>query len=510
MVDVGAVLDAAGLKNPYMREFVELWAWHTGAAAVEVVEAADDPRLLAEGAATGEVRPAGQGRWYTRSHRKDTAGAEQRTFVASGDLRDKGVYNNWHPAGQVQSAVTDRMRGACAGRTMYVIPYLMAPPGCRLEPWAIGVQLTDSRIVALHMIRMARVGVAQVNNLIHPNSFVRAVHMSGDLDNLGQGTPADGRCFVTVADRRTILHFGSAHGDNALLCRAAHALRLGSYDGRRSGRFLAEQFMLIGITDRYTGRRYHVCGGFASNSGRTGRAMLLAPEQLSGRWQVDFYGDAITWLWVDKYGRLRAVNPESGVYGVVRDINGTTNPSAMEALGPDTGVLFTDVAHNEFINQVWWEGRTPRPPGDTTGWRDWTGRHVAARPAGWNWAHPNSRFTTALANVPNLAADHADPEGVAVDAIIFSGGSHDREPLIRAITDVAEGVYDGLALGAEASSPADGPAGAMRYDPMAMRSFMSYSEARQLVRPRGRRAIPVARSLREPAPAAVAAAVAQR
>jgi phosphoenolpyruvate carboxykinase (GTP) len=477
LVDVGLVLDAAGLNNPHVREFVEHWAWHTGAAAVEVVQAGDDARLVAEALEAGEIRPAGDGRYFARSHRKDTSRAEERTFVATGDLADRGVYNNWLPAKQGQALVEDRMRGACAGRTMYVVPYLMGPPGSPLRAWAAGVQLTDSRTVVLHMIRLARVGAEHLNDLPHPSDFVRAVHVTGELDRLGQGGPADGRWLVTVPERRTILHFGSAYGDNAVLCRIAHGLRQACWDGWRSGRFLAEQFMLIGITDKLTGRRYHICGGFPAGSGKTDLAMMQVPQELSGRWQVHFYGDDIAWLWVDEHGRLRAMNPEFGVFGVATATNGTTNPAAMEAVGPGTGVLFSDVAHNEFIHQVWWEGRTPQPPVDTTGWRDWAGGLISARPAEWaelNWAHSNSRFTTTLANVPNLAADFAHPEGVPIDAIIFGGRTSDREPLIRAITDATEGVYDGLTSGSEAAFGTDGR---LRYDPMAMRSFLSYPEA---------------------------------
>ncbi len=182
----------------------------------------------------------------------------------------------------------------------------MAPPGSPLEAYAAGVELTDNRPVVLHMIRMARVGVAHVDNLADPNTFVRAVHVTGDLPNLGQGTPEDQRYFVTVADERTILHFGSSYGGNALLGKIAHGLRQACYDGRASGKFLAEQFMLLGITDKETGKKYHVCGGFPSASGKTNLAMTLAPDAMGDRYHVDFYGDDIAWLWVGDDGqRLR-------------------------------------------------------------------------------------------------------------------------------------------------------------------------------------------------------------
>jgi phosphoenolpyruvate carboxykinase (GTP) len=478
--DVTATLDEAGLTNPAVREFIGHWAEVTGASRIEVVGAADDARLLRESLAAGEIFPAGEGRYYARSYVKDTARSEERTIVATANPADKGVYNNWHPSGQMRPLLTERMRGASAGKTMYVIPYLMAPPSSPLVPYAAGVELTDHRTVALHMIRMARCGVEYVNELAEPDKFVRGVHVTGDLENLGQGTPDDQRYFVTFADERTILHFGSSYGGNALLGKIAHGLRQASYDGWASGEFLAEQFMLIGVTDRQTGRTWHICGGFPSASGKTNLAMMLPPDSLGDRYHVSFYGDDIAWLRVDPAdGRIYAINPEFGVFGVAKDTNEKTNPTALGSVAPGTGVLFTNVAYNELTQEVWWEGRTPRPPADRTGWRDWKGQLISERPAdaaGDQWAHPNSRFTTTLANVPNIATDFASPRGVPIDAIIFGGRTSDREPLIRAITDLAEGVYDGLTLGAEATFAAEGVDGQLRYDPMSMRPFLSYPE----------------------------------
>ena len=480
MIDVDAALDHAGLKNAHVREFVQHWAELTGAARVEVVDAADDDRLIRESLDAGEILPAGDGRYYSRSYVKDTARSEERTVVATADPADRGVYNNWRPAAEMRPLLESRMRGASAGKTMYVIPYLMAPPGSPLAAYAAGVQLTDCRPVVLHMIRMARVGVEHINNLADPGMFVRAVHVTGDLERLGQGTPDDQRYFVTVADERTILHFGSSYGGNALLGKIAHGLRQASYDGWASGRFLAEQFMLLGITDKLTGRRYHICGGFPSASGKTNLAMTLAPDALGDRYHVEFYGDDIAWLWVNPTdGRICAMNPEFGVFGVAKDTNEATNPTAVAAIAPGTGALFTNVAYNEKTQEVWWEGRTAWPPAELEGWLDWTGRPIADRTqaeTGEAWAHPNSRFTTTLANVPNVAADFDDPAGVPIDAIIFGGRTRDREPLIRAITDLAEGVYDGLTLGAEATFAAEGLDGQLRYDPMSMRPFLSYAE----------------------------------
>jgi phosphoenolpyruvate carboxykinase (GTP) len=479
MADVELVLDAVGLTNPEVRDYVQYWAELTGADRVEVVSAPDDARLIAESLDAGEIFPVGEGQYYARSYYKDTARSEERTIVATHNPADAGVYNNWRPAAEMRELLEERMRGASAGKTMYVVPYLMAPPGSPLEAYAAGVELTDHRTVVLHMIRMARVGVEYVENLADPNSFVRGVHVTGDLENLGQGTPDDQRYFVTLADERTILHYGSAYGGNALLGKIAHGLRLAAYDGWASGRFLAEQFMLIGITDTQTGAKYHICGGFPSASGKTNLAMMLPPDALGSRYQVSFYGDDIAWLRVDREdGRLYAMNPEYGVFGVAKDTNEITNPTALQSVDVGTGTLFTNVAYNEITHEVWWEGRTPEPPVDVTGWRDWKGDPISERPAGSGepWSHPNSRFTTALTNVPNIASDFEDPRGVPVDAIIFGGRTSDREPLIRAIRNLAEGVYDGLTLGAEATYAAEGVDEVLRYDPMSMRPFLSYPE----------------------------------
>ena len=374
MANADEALHAAGLTNPKVHEYVTYWADLTGADAVEVVNASDDARLIREALASGEIEPAGEGLYYSRSYVKDTARSEERTIVATNNPEDKGVYNNWRPASEMRPLLEDRMRGASQGKTMYVIPYLMAPPGNALAPWATGVQVTDTRTVALHMIRMSRVGAEFLENLDDPDQFVRAVHVTGDLENLGQGTPDDQRYFVTVADERTILHFGSSYGGNALLGKIAHGLRQAAYDGWASRTFLAEQYMLIGIHDKQTGTTHHICGGFPSASGKTNLAMMLAPDVLGDRYHVSFYGDDIAWLWVDEAsGKLYGMNPEYGVFGVAKDTNEGTNPTALASISEGTDAIFTNVAYNPTTREVWWEGRTPAPPADAAGWLDWTG-----------------------------------------------------------------------------------------------------------------------------------------
>lgn len=484
MVDVDKALDEAGLNNPHVREFVQHWAGVTQPERIEVVSASDDARLLAEALEAGELEPAGEGLYYSQSYYKDTARSEERTIVATSNPEDKGVYNNWRHADEIKPIVIGNMTGASQGKTMYVIPYLMAAPGSPLEAYAAGVELTDNRGVVLQMIRMARVGVDLFNDLAEPESFVRAVHVTGDLENLGQGTPDDKRYFVTVADERTILHFGSSYGGNALLGKIAHGLRQANWDGWASGKFLGEQYMLIAIHDKQTGKKYHIAGGFPSASGKTNLAMMVPPDALGDRYYVEFFGDDIAWMWVGEDGKLYGMNPEFGVFGVAIDTNEDTNPNALAAVQPNTGAIFTNTAYNVNTHETWWEGKTKDYPTDVEGWRDWKGHLISERPADEQrskahvWAHPNCRFTSTMANVPNESPEYNDPAGVPIDGIIYGGRTRDREPLIRAIDDPAEGVYDGLTLGAEATAAAEGVAGQLRYDPMSMRPFLALPEGR--------------------------------
>src|SRR3546814_558169 len=204
---------------------------------------------------------------------------------------------------------------------------------------------------------------------------------------------------------------------------------------------------------------------------------MLAPDALGDRNHVSFYGDDIAWLWVnEENGKLYGMNPEYGVFGVAKDTNELTNPTALHSVDPGTQAIFTNIAYNPDTKQVWWEGRTPQPPADIAGWLDWKGNPISERSEDEKdlpWAHPNSRFTTTLDNVPNIAADYNAAAGVPIDAIIFGGRTRDREPLIRAIHDLAEGVYDGLTLGAEATSAAEGKEGVLRYDPMSTEEHTS-------------------------------------
>jgi phosphoenolpyruvate carboxykinase (GTP) len=481
---------AAGLPIP--NEAVKAWvaeraAW-TGAAAVEVIDAADDRRLIEEAVAAGELIDLRNGTYYAHSHPQDTARTEARTFVATDHAGDRGRFNNWRAARALRAEIEPLMRGASAGKTMYVIPYLMAnAPGSPLAKWGVGVELTDSRYVALSMIRMARVGRVAWDALGDGAGFVRGVHVTGDLDNLRRSpSPApdgrdDDRFFVTLPRDREILHYGSAYGGNALLAKIAHGLRLASFDAHRHG-WLVGQMGLMGIEDLTTGRTKYLIVGFPSASGKTNLVMSETPDALRDRYKVHFLGDDIVWLYPGDDGRIYGMNPEYGVFGVVPGTNPASNPSAMAAVRPGSGAIFTNVARHEETNEVWWEELTPDYPRDVAGWLDWQRNRISDRPAAEQrnkdtpWAQPNSRFAEPLTRVPNLSPEWDAARGVPISAVIFGGRvSSPREPLIRQLPDPRTGVYDGAVMGVETTAAIDAPV-AFRADPMAMMGFYSYPE----------------------------------
>ena len=481
MVDVDAALDSAGVTNERVRAYVRQWAAHTQPARVEVVSAADDARLIEESLAAGEILPAGEGLYYSRSYVKDTARSEERTIVATSNPADQGVYNNWRPAVRDEAAA----RGADARRVGRQDDVRGAVPdgAARLAARAVRRRRRADRQPhgrPAHDPHGPRRRRSTSTTSTTRTASSAASTSPATWRTSARAPPDDQRYFVTVADERTILHFGSSYGGNALLGKIAHGLRQASYDGWTSGEFLAEQFMLIGIRDKQTGRTYHVCGGFPSASGKTNLAMMVPPAALEDRYEVRFFGDDIAWLWVDPDdGRIYAMNPEYGVFGVAKDTNEATNPDALAAVGAG----HRDAVHERRLQRGHAGGLVggphARPPADVR-LAGLEGR-ADRRPRRPEQATSRGRTRTAVSprrwpTSPTSPTDFDDPQGVPIDAIIFGGRTSDREPLIRAITDVAEGVYDGLTLGAEATFAAEGVEGLLRYDPMSMRPFMSYPE----------------------------------
>ncbi len=477
---------------PVPNETVKAWvaeraAW-TGVDAVEVIDAADDDRLLKEAIAASELIDLGNGTYYAHSHPQDTARTEARTFVGTDQEGDKGQFNNWRPASELRTDVEALMKGASAGKTMYVIPYLMAnAPGSPLVKWGIGVELTDSRYVALSMIRMARVGQVAWDALGDGTDFVRGVHVTGDLDNLRRSAsptptgPDDDRFFVTLTRDREILHYGSAYGGNALLAKIAHGLRLASFDAHQNG-WLVDQMGLMGIENLKTGETKYLIVGFPSASGKTNLVMAEPPDALREQYNVHFLGDDIVWLYVGDDGRIYGMNPEYGVFGVAPGTNAATNPSAMAAIQPGSGTIFTNIARHEETNEIWWEEMTPDYPEDVTGWLDWQGKRISDRPVDEQrnrekpWAQRNSRFAVPLTRIPNISPEWDSAKGVPISGVIFGGRvSSPREPLIRQLPDAQTGVYDGAVMGVETTAAIDAPV-VFRGDPMAMMGFYSYPE----------------------------------
>ena len=482
------LVDGLPIPNDTVKAWVAERAAWTDVDAVEVIDAADDDRLLEEAVAAGELIDLGNGTYYAHSHPQDTARTEARTFVGTDQEGDKGQFNNWRPASELRAEVDALMKGASAGKTMYVIPYLMAnAPGSPLAKWGIGVELTDSRYVALSMIRMVRVGQVAWDALGESTDFVRGVHVSGDLDNLKRSTsptptsPDDDRYFVTLTRDREILHYGSAYGGNALLAKIAHGLRLASFDAHQNG-WLVDQMGLMGIENLKTGETKYLIVGFPSASGKTNLVMTEPPDALRDQYRVHFLGDDIVWLYVGDDGHIYGMNPEFGVFGVAPGTNAATNPSAMAAVQPGSGTIFTNVARHEETNEIWWEEMTPDYPADVTGWLDWQGKRISDRPVDEQrnkekrWAQRNSRFTVPLTRIPNISPEWDSAKGVPISGVIFGGRvSSPREPLIRQLPDPQTGVYDGAVMGVETTAAIDAPV-MFRADPMAMMGFYSYPE----------------------------------
>lgn len=466
------------IKNQTVLNWIQEIAELAQPAEIEVVDAKDKDRLIQESIQAEELFELADGNYYARSHRHDVARSIPRTSVATGNPEDKGLYNNWKLASEIRPKVIEKFKGSMKGQKMYVIPYLMGPKG----PFAqAGVQISNSRYVALNKIYMSKVGQVALDVIGDSDRFVKGLHCTGDLDKIKRAAKNedpyddrfDERYFVSFPDSREIISFGSGYGGNALLGKKFHSLRQASYDARKEG-WLAEHMLILGITDKQTGETRYVTGAFPSASGKTNLAMLKPPASLADRYEVSVVGDDIAWLRVGEDGRLWAVNPENGFFGVVPGTNEKTNPNAIAAIGPGTGSLFTNVAFNPKKKEIWWEGKTKEAPTDE-GWLDWKGDPWTVD-KGTPAAHPNSRVTALIQNAPNVSKHWQDPKGVPISVILFGGRVPQGEPLIRELPDVTNGIYDGAVMGVRTTAAETGAVGQFREDLMAMRPFMSYHE----------------------------------
>ena len=418
--------------------------------------------LREEACSTGEMLRLNQeklpGCYYHRTAENDVARVEARTFICCRDAKDAGPTNYWMDPTEAYAMLREIARGKMKGRTMYVIPYSMGVVG---SPFSrIGIEVTDSIYVVLNMCIMTRVGLNCLEALGKDGDFVKGFHAKCDID-------PEKRYIMHFPEDDTIISVNSGYGGNVLLGKKCFALRIASYLGRKEG-WMAEHMLILGVTYP-DGTKKYVAAAFPSACGKTNLAMLIPPKHYQELgYKVETVGDDIAWIRVGEDGRLWAVNPENGFFGVAPGTNDHSNPNALAATRK--GTIFTNVALDPSDNTVWWEGLTKPAPAHLIDWlgHDWT------PDSGVKAAHPNSRFTAPAVNCPCISPEFNSKTGVPLDAIIFGGRRATTTPLVYQSRDWNHGVFVGSIMSSETTAAATGAVGVLRHDPMAMKPFCGY------------------------------------
>ena len=425
--------------------------------------------LRAEAVSTGEMIKLNQeklpGCYYHRTAENDVARVEDRTFICTPTEEEAGPINNWMAPDEMYAKLKALYKGSMKGRTMYVIPYSMGPVGSPFSK--IGIELSDSIYVVLNMAIMTRIGKKVIDQLGDDPDFVKCLHAKKDVN-------PDDRYIVQFPQDSTIWSINSAYGGNVLLGKKCFALRIASYLGLKEG-WMAEHMLILGL-EKPNGEVKYICAAFPSACGKTNLAMLIPPEYLKEKgYKVWTVGDDISWLRIGPDGRLYAINPEAGFFGVAPGTSEKTNYNALAATKKNT--IFTNVAINNDDMTVWWEGLDKNPPENATEWRGnkVNGKEYTA--AGNKLAHPNSRFTAPAVNCPCISKEFENPAGVPISAIVFGGRRTKTAPLVYQARDWQHGVFIGATMASETTAAATGAVGVVRRDPMAMKPFVGYNMA---------------------------------